>query len=311
MNYQSGVNGPGERDCEARWRLIRGELAPGALLDVGSAEGWFGLRAAAELGLVVASVEADAARAAAQCAALRATEGAKDGGSSPEPPAGRLHVCRFGWSADFGHRLAGTCEFFENALLLSVLHWLPEPEEVLAGVCAMAGRVFVELPEPDDATAGGSRVGPDLEEWLRLYSGRSVRLLGAVPAHTSATRRLWVLEGQMERKPTRAYLGAPVWRNRFLQRWDGRRLWFWKDGEKEAWTPGVNLWTLSKMRCAGADAIRAETAAALGAWEAEHGPHEDRNLWNVLATAEGLKWFDGRCDGAPDGLAGQLEGFGK
>jgi len=175
----------------------------------------------------------------------------------------------------------------------------------------MAGRVFVELPEPDDATAGGSRVGPDLEEWLRLYSGRSVRLLGTVPAHTSATRRLWVLEGQMERKPTRAYLGAPVWRNRFLQRWDGRRLWFWKDGEKEAWTPGVNLWTLSKMRCAGADAIRAETAAALGAWEAEHGPHEDRNLWNVLATAEGLKWFDGRCDGAPDGLAGQLEGFGK
>ena len=63
MNYQSGVDGPGERDCEARWRLIRGELAPGALLDVGSAEGWFGLRAAAELGLVVASVEADPGRA--------------------------------------------------------------------------------------------------------------------------------------------------------------------------------------------------------------------------------------------------------
>ena len=78
-----------------------------------------------------------------------------------------------------------------------------------------------------------------------------------------------------------------------------------------SWTPGVNLWTLSKMRCAGADAIRAETAAALAEWEAANGPHEDKNLWNALATARGVKWFDGRCDGAQDGLAGQLEGFGK
>jgi hypothetical protein len=29
MPYQSGVNGPGERDCAARWEMIRGELAPG------------------------------------------------------------------------------------------------------------------------------------------------------------------------------------------------------------------------------------------------------------------------------------------
>jgi len=177
----------------------------------------------------------------------------------------------------------------------------------------MAGRVFVELPEPDDATAGGSRVGPDLEEWLRRYSGRSVRLLGAVPAHTSATRRVWVIEGPMLRKPTRAYLGAPVRRDAFTQYWNGRWMMYQKNGEGVEWTPGVNAWTLHKMGAMHPDRTwwREEAMKALGAWEAENGPHEDKNLWNVLATAEGLKWFDGRCHTPQDGIEGQLEGFGK
>ena len=117
----------------------------------------------------------------------------------------------------------------------------------------------------------------------------------------------------MLRKPTRAYLGAPVRRRAFRQHWNGARLAFDKDGAPQDWTPGVNAWTLRKMGAMHPDRTwwREEAMKALGAWEAENGPHEDKNLWNVLATAEGLKWFDGRCHEPQDGIEGQLEGFGK
>lgn len=304
MNYQSGINGEGERDCGERWSLIEGELAPGALIDIGSAEGYFPLRAARELGMMAVSVEADAQRAAVQTAAARDLEG-------------RVAVCRRGFGSDFAWRLADTCEFFENALLLSVLHWFQEPEEILASVCAMAGRVFVELPEPDDMRACGIgvrlKMGDDLQGWLERYSGRSVRLLGAVKAHTSGIRRVWVIEGPMERRPRRAYLGAPVYAGRFRQEWDGERLTFTINDCYSPWMPGVNVHTLGQMGVTypGRAWWQGAVMKALKEYEALNGAHEDKRIWNVLATAEGLRWIDGRCLAPQDGIEGDLERFGE
>lgn len=304
MRYQAGPDKEGERDCGERWEILSREFVPGALLDVGSAEGYFPCRAASELGMMAVSIEANEDRVAEQVAAAQDLRG-------------RMAVCSRGVGPDFMARLSDTCEFFENTLLLSVLHWFDEPEEMLASVCSMSGKVFVELPEPDDPYACGAnaraRIGGDLREWLERYSGRSVRLLGEVSAHTSKTRRLWVIEGPLERLPRRAYLGAPVYRDRFRQVWDGQCLHFFINGCEASWEPGVNAHTLNHMSIEFPTRSWWDTEAreALARFEQEHGMHEDTRIWNLIATADGLRWIDGKCLLPQDSLSDDLRSFGK
>ncbi|MFW6125211.1 MAG: class I SAM-dependent methyltransferase [Pirellulales bacterium] len=180
----------GVRDCNARWELLRDHFPPlGTVLDVGSNFGWFGVRLCEEFDrCVVASIEADERTAVIQREVL---------GSH------RLHrVCLLTRRATPGglRRLAAANQRVDAALCLSVLHWLPDPDAFLVALGAIAGRIFVEHPDPGEGAGGiarGQRKIGEIGVYLETrFPGRRVRLLGRVPSHLrpDAMRPLWMVE---------------------------------------------------------------------------------------------------------------------
>ncbi len=179
----------GARDCRARWEAIAPHLPPaGAVLDVGSNFGWFGLKLCETLpGCVVASVEGDERSARVQRLVLESN---------------RLErVCLLVRRADAGlvRRLVAAGQRFDAALCLSVLHWIRGHREILAALGAVTGRIFVEHPDPREAGSGVEairlaigHIGPYLE---RLFPGRPVERLCEWPSHRGAPypRQLWMV----------------------------------------------------------------------------------------------------------------------
>lgn len=179
----------GRRDCAARWRLIESHLPrQGVVLDVGSNFGWFGLQVcAARPDVVVASVEADLRSAAVQRAVLAS--------HAQRPiclltrPAGPAMLARF---AAGGQR-------FDAALLLSVLHWIAQPERFLAALGSITSRLLVEHPHTDEPGAGCAwirrRIGPIGPFLGRLFPHRPVVLLGTTASHLDGGyhRQIWLV----------------------------------------------------------------------------------------------------------------------
>ncbi|HEY5315010.1 MAG TPA: class I SAM-dependent methyltransferase, partial [Pirellulales bacterium] len=165
----------GRRDCNRRWELIRPLLpARGALLDVGSNFGWFGLAACETFAdYVVASVEADEQSAGVQRQVLQ-SHALRRIALLTHPAGSRL--------ADV---FARSGQRFDAVLCLSVLHWMRNHREFLTRLGPISGRMFIEHPDPREQGAGIDRIrreiGP-IGRYLRdVFPDRHAILLGRIP----------------------------------------------------------------------------------------------------------------------------------
>jgi hypothetical protein len=180
----------GSRDCRGAWEAMATYLPQsGAILDVGSNFGWFGLQvcqAASEC--VVASVEADERSATVQRRVLESNRSER--------------ICLLTQRAGLGmaRRFAAVGQRFDTVLCLAVLHWMADHREFLAAMGTISRRLFVEQPDPDEQGAGVERirqeigaVGPYLEA---LFPNRPRKCLGQLrsPRDGRFTRELWFVD---------------------------------------------------------------------------------------------------------------------
>jgi SAM-dependent methyltransferase len=177
----------GRRDCNERWELIAPHLPRrGAVLDVGSNLGWFGLRLCEAFpDVVVASVEADPRSAALQRLALAAADHR------------RVALLTSPANVRLVHHFARHRQRFAAVLCLSVLHWLPRHREFLALLGRISERLLIEHPDPREPGAGHEYlrreigdIGPYLQS---LFAGRPVRCLGNTAGYRTPEypRSLW------------------------------------------------------------------------------------------------------------------------
>jgi hypothetical protein len=187
----------GRRDCHRRWELIRPLLPKrGALLDVGSNFGWFGLAACeAFADYVVASVEADEHSASVQRQVLQSHSHR------------RIALLTHKANRRMADVFARSDQRFDAVLCLSVLHWMRDHREFLTRLAPRAGRIFVEHPDPREVGAGVDRIrheiGP-IGRYLReLFPDRHTILLGRVPSDRQAgvSRELWMVEAAADFEP--------------------------------------------------------------------------------------------------------------
>lgn len=221
----------GTRDCEARWRLLDPHLPrAGAILDVGSNFGWFGLRIAqTRPECVVASAEADYRSARVQREVLAS--------HFPPPaevtrgPAARVCLLTRRLNGSSLKAFIAARQRFDAALCLNVLHWIRDHRAFLQALGATSARIFVEHPDPDEVGAGiehtRREIGPIGAYLADVFPHRSVVCLGALPSHRErdAMRTLWLVE------PPRHWSGEPspglevegLWN--LAPRWPGREWW--------------------------------------------------------------------------------------
>lgn len=179
----------GRRDCDERWELMAPHLPRcGAVLDVGSNLGWFGLRLCEAFPqVVVASVEADRRSAALQRAVLAAADHRRIALLT-----GRAGIRLARVFARRGQRFAAV-------LCLSVLHWLPHHREFLTILGSISDRLLVEHPDPREPGVGHEHLRWEIGEigsyLQRVFPGRRVTCLGATAGYRSPShpRSLWLV----------------------------------------------------------------------------------------------------------------------
>lgn len=211
----------GVRDCDARWQLIAPHLHDArTVLDLGSGFGWFGLQLIAmNPSCVVASIEGDRRTASVQQQVL-------DSNSAER-------ICLLTRTATHrlfrGWRRRG--QRFDAALLLSVLHWLPDHRALLGELGGMTRRLFVECPHPEESEVGIPRVARAIGkpgEYLRaLFGDRPVVCLGTVPGLPQGPyeREVWMVGPSPQEQPAAAH-GLDVGALLSAQpAWPSRRWW--------------------------------------------------------------------------------------
>ncbi len=180
----------GARDCQGRWRAIEPHLPPlGAVLDVGSNFGWFGLQLASHAPrAVVASVEADERSAAVQRRVLASHD------------QRRVVLLTHPAGTRMAQRFAASPTRFDAVLCLAVLHWMRDHRQFLTSLAPVAGRIFIEQPDPRESGAGIERLRREIGSvgrYLReIFPGRAVRQLAELPNDRESPypRELWMVE---------------------------------------------------------------------------------------------------------------------
>lgn len=289
MSYQNVGSGRFERDCAERWRLIKPELPQqGVILDVGSAEGYFLKAIADETNLLAIGVEKNKWRVHAQ---LRWLDNDYNG---------RIVSCCSGITTEFVQTLSETPEWIDGVLLLSVLHWINN-DDFLKAIAKTSGKLFVEIPQIDDTRATGQKFVQRVREYgseklyLEKVSGRTARHLGAVRAHTSSTRNLWVLEGNVQvcrKRPHINYEGKQVSR-RYDHLYIDGEVAFYRNFARDNWIPGINLATLKALGIAypsqkwwNDEIQRSVDVLDMG------GVCGDMRIHNVIVSRNKVQWID-------------------
>jgi hypothetical protein len=280
---------PGERDSEERWLAIGAELPDeGMVLDVGSNLGYFGLRAVQEhAGLAVVSVESSAPIAERQRRLL------------DEHETTRVCLVRGRFDSATARDWATTCDWFEMTLVLSILHWMDDPAEVVRSLSSMSAVLIAEVPDSTDSGACGgahrSLWGSDPVSWFNHQTGRESTLLARIHRHTSdVPSHLIRVSGPVSRRPTVPYWGYGYGRqtsDSYEMAYDGRSVSLQVRGEKRDYRPGVNVVSLTRLgtllhprRAYWDRALREALDAAPN--------HPDPYLHNMLWTPRGLDLID-------------------
>jgi SAM-dependent methyltransferase len=280
---------PGERDSSQRWTAIEPHVpARGMVLDVGSNLGYFGLRIVAERTQVgVVSLEPSPIIAERQRKLLL------------EHATTRICLIRGSMDAETARRWAGTCDWFEVTLALSVLHWMDDPAAVLRALSLMSGAVIAEVPDAADAGACGrdniALWGSDPVVWFHEQTGRHCSLLARPERHTSAVpSHLILVTGPVSRQPRVPYWGYSYSRSEprdYRIDFDGRQVTLRVRGSEVDYLSGVNLLSLMRLGTLlhpGPAYWRQSAMAAL-----ERNPtHGDPYPHNMLWTPDGVVLID-------------------
>lgn len=231
--FDGAVVRAGRRDCGERWRFIEPWLpAHGAVLDVGSNFGWFGLAACRDRPrMVVASVEADERSATVQRAVLASHRHE------------RICLLTRRASPAMVRRFASAGQQFAAVFCLSVLHWIPRHREFLQGLEPLMGRFFIEHPDPREDSAGDSKLRAeigDLQAYLRdVFPGRKATLLGETASHRDPRhpRPLWMVHEREGWSPAAPTLDVGALFD-LASAWPPRSWWQAKWQESPASQPG-------------------------------------------------------------------------
>jgi hypothetical protein len=198
----------GQRDCQSRWQLIEPYLPQsGTVLDVGSNFGWFAVTICqTRRDCVVASAEADTRSILVQRHVLtsyywpRARE--EDRAAGDARIGERIALLTRRLTARRLQHWAQAQQRFDAALCLNVLHWMPDHRAFLMALGALAGRILIEHPDPEEQGAGMERVrrqiGPIGSYLAELFPSRPVVCLGSVASHRpggwNRPRMMWLVE---------------------------------------------------------------------------------------------------------------------
>lgn len=292
LNYQDALfkEQPelGERECEARWQLIEPHLpSRGIVLDIGSNLGFFALRcvlASEEVAVVSLEVDEDIVERQREIVA-----------SHGNP---RICVINGSLSSGTSRTWSRACDWFDLTLMLSVLHWMDDPAQVLRDLSQMSAKLIAEVPDPADAGACGQnkiQEWADPAAWVQEVTGRHATLLGRMKRHTSEhDSHVILVDGPLTRNATQAYWGSEYQHPKgpdYRLEYDGDLFRFYIREQPVDYMPGVNLLSLMKLgrlvwpeeaywREGGAEAIRACRM------------HLDPLPHNMLWTPGGLRLID-------------------
>jgi predicted transglutaminase-like protease len=188
-HYQS-LNGIGPRDCIERWNVIRKYVSydtSSVSIDVGSAEGVFVKNIVNETGGRVISIEGS-----------EFVYNIQKKYCSTEIDQGRVILHNMKLTNDSLKTLY--LSNIDYCLLLSVLHWLDDPDFILESLSNISKFVFIELPDLTDTKCYNTQYlkyikskYDTVDRYLTTITGK--KILGAyhVAAHTSKYRTLYVL----------------------------------------------------------------------------------------------------------------------
>jgi ubiquinone/menaquinone biosynthesis C-methylase UbiE len=188
-NYQK-IDGKKGRDCSERWNIMDKFMDenPGAFsIDIGSAEGYFTKKMVEKTKGRVISVEGSDHVYNRQ---LKYNEN--------EIASGSVILVKMELT-DKNLDLFLDKQY-DNCLLLSVLHWFNNPDNILERLSAASKKVYIELPELDDKKAWNQpylkyiadNFG-SLDRYIEKVSGKKIISESKVSSHTSEYRRLFIL----------------------------------------------------------------------------------------------------------------------
>lgn len=188
-NYQK-IDGKKGRDCSERWSIMDNfikENPDSFSIDIGSAEGYFTKKLVEKTKGRVISVEGSDHVYNRQ---LKYNESEIANGS----------VILVKMELTEKNLDLFLDKSFDNCLLLSVLHWFKNPDDILKRLSAVSKNVFIELPELDDKKAWnqpylkyiGENFGT-LENYIEKVSNKKIISESKVSSHTSPFRRLFIL----------------------------------------------------------------------------------------------------------------------
>jgi len=290
MSYQNipGISDKFERDCEERWDMIQPELpAAGVVVDIGAAEGYFVKQIAEQTDLLAVGIEKQKGRVLFQRRWLT------------EEHLGKVVSCHCNFGEAMAGAVAATPEWFDVTLILSTLHWI-NSDEFLRHIASMSGKVIVEIPDLADRSATGQKFMARLrkygseQEYFEHVTGRTVRLLGTVAAHTYPVRKLWVIEGDMIRRTHTPHIDyGKATGVTYFQRFKGGQLLYVKRHKVIDWIPGINMatlramgvtwpsaeWWLEKVRAAKDELDMSKVAG-------------DLRIHNMIVSRGKLSWID-------------------
>ena len=287
MTYQEkwvrgGVRARGDRECEARYDLVRAGVAgysrPFSVLDIGANLGYFGIRLAEEYAAVSVMVE-----------------------RRPD----LFDVCKqnaLPTTVAIQRRLSvrdleelAKSEHFDVVLALNVVHhFKSEWRAAFDAILSIGDRVIIETPSREDTGACGQGAVPGILDAIRKENRE---LLGKSPCHTTpgAKRPMYCLHRPPKTKLTAGYcygerLRAPRIRpHEIISTPDKKAFVDSIEGERE-WLHGMNLWNFVQLggTWPTPEAIDARVVRAARDWP-EHG---DLRPWNFI-IGDGVHLIDG------------------
>jgi SAM-dependent methyltransferase len=222
----------GSRDCRGAWEAMAPYLPEaGAVLDVGSNFGWFGLQLCGKSSdLVVASVEADERSGAVQRRVLESNH------------SERICLLTARAGAAMARRFAEAGQRFDAVLCMAVLHWMADHREFISTLGAISGRFFIELPDPEEEGAGVEHIRREIgpaEAYLKsVFPDRERTCIARLPSprDTRLERELWLVDGTPSWSHGRSADLDVSALMRLSPSWPSRRWW---DNELRSCTNGM------------------------------------------------------------------------
>jgi hypothetical protein len=188
-NYQK-IDGKKGRDCSERWNIMDKFIEENSgtfSIDIGSAEGYFTKKMVEKTKGRVISVEGSDHVYDRQ---LKYNE--------TEISEGKVILVKMELTDKNLDLFLD--KSYENCLLLSVLHWFNNPDNILSHLSGVSKKIFIELPELDDKKAWNQSYLKyiadnfgSLDRYIEKVSGKKIISESKVSSHTSEFRRLFIL----------------------------------------------------------------------------------------------------------------------